>query len=320
MPFSSTAPSPASETRSGLRLFSRLTTLACLPGRKLARTRNASAPSLRSRLAGWNWAASMGVAAATALSRASAAMRWRAKRPVGPGPRGDAVGLSELVIVLTPYKQLIARERRSGSHCSKWGRLRLVFGARSASSSISKFESDHAAWSSFVGPSVNDGMAIEVIHGGHDAVLELLFGCDADVAQDRAGELGEEALDEVEPGAVLGREDKFETADRLTGEPSLCLLGDVRGMIVEDQLDCRMGRIGGVEKPEKFDEFAAAVAVLDQGVNLAGQQVDAGQQTDRAVALILMIAREGRVLAGLGRQVRSRRRDRLDAGLLVIGD
>src|SRR5208337_1918233 len=111
------------------------------------------------------------------------------------------------------------------------------------SSSISKFESDHAAWSSFVGPSVNDGMAIEVIHGGHDAVLELLFGCDADVAQDRAGELGEEALDEVEPGAVLGREDKFETADRLTGEPSLCLLGDVRGMIVEDQLDCRMGRI-----------------------------------------------------------------------------
>src|SRR5208282_6748644 len=29
-------------------------------------------------------------------------------------------------------------------------------------------------------------------------------GCDADVAQDRAGELGEEALDEVEPGAVHG--------------------------------------------------------------------------------------------------------------------
>jgi len=38
------------------------------------------------------------------------------------------------------------------------------------------------------------------------------------------------------------------------------------------------------------------------------------------MALILMIAREGRVLAGFGRQVRSRGRDRLDAGLLVIGD
>ena len=108
-------------------------------------------------------------------------------------------------------------------------------------------------------------------------------------------------LDEVEPGAVLLGEGKFETAGRLIGEPSLCLLGAVGGMIVEDQLDRGMGRIGGVEKLEKFDEFAAAVAVLDEGVNLAGQQVDAGQQTDRAVALILMIAREGRVHAGLGR-------------------
>ncbi len=91
-------------------------------------------------------------------------------------------------------------------------------------------------------------------------------------------------------------------------------------MVVEDQLDCRAGRIGGVEKLEKFDEFAAAVAVLDQGVNLTIEQVDAGQQTDRAVALILVIAPEGRVLAGLGGQIRSRGRDRLDAGLLVIGD
>ena len=33
-----------------------------------------------------------------------------------------------------------------------------------------------------------------------------------------------------------------------------------------------------------------------------------------------MIACEGGVLAGLGRQVRSRGGDRLDAGLLVIGD
>src|SRR5271170_5274844 len=33
-----------------------------------------------------------------------------------------------------------------------------------------------------------------------------------------------------------------------------------------------------------------------------------------------MIAREGRVLAGLGRQIRGGRGDRLDAGFLVIGD
>ena len=63
---------------------------------------------------------------------------------------------------------------------------------------------------------------------------------------------------------------------------SFGFLGNVRGMIVEDQLDRRVGWIGGVEKLEEFDEFAAAVAILDQSVNRAGEQVDAGQQADRA--------------------------------------
>ena len=42
---------------------------------------------------------------------------------------------------------------------------------------------------------MNDGVLIEVVHGGHDSILEFLFGCDADVAQDGAGEFGKEALD-----------------------------------------------------------------------------------------------------------------------------
>ena len=132
------------------------------------------------------------------------------------------------------------------------------------------------------------------------------------MAQHGAGEFGKETLDEVEPRAVLGFEGEFEAARGLIGEPGFGLLGDVRGMIVEDQLDRGVGRIGGVEKLEEFDEFAAAMAIPDQGMDLAGKQVDAGQQADRAVALIFMIAREGRVQAGLGRQVRSRRGDRLD--------
>jgi hypothetical protein len=51
---------------------------------------------------------------------------------------------------------------------------------------------------------VNDGIAIEEVHGGHDAIPQFLFGRDADVAQHGAGQLGEEALDEVEPRAMLG--------------------------------------------------------------------------------------------------------------------
>ena len=102
---------------------------------------------------------------------------------------------------------------------------------------------------------MDHGSFVEVIHGGHDAVFEFLFGCDADVAQDGAGELGEEALDQVEPGAVLGREGEFEAARRSVGEPGFRLLGDVCGLIVEDQTDRRMSWIGGIDQLQKRDEL-----------------------------------------------------------------
>ena len=40
------------------------------------------------------------------------------------------------------------------------------------------------------------------------------------------GKLGEEALDEVEPGAVLGRERKVEAACRLCVEPGSVFFGE----------------------------------------------------------------------------------------------
>ena len=63
-------------------------------------------------------------------------------------------------------------------------------------------------------------MAIDVLDTGHDAFLELVLRFYPNVAQDRSGELGEEALDEVEPGAVLGCERELEAAGRSSGKPS----------------------------------------------------------------------------------------------------
>ena len=80
----------------------------------------------------------------------------------------------------------------------------------------------------FVRPGVDDRVLIEVVHCSHDAVLEFLFGCHADLAQDGSRELGKEALDEIEPRAVLGREGEFEAAGGLIGEPGFGFLGDVR--------------------------------------------------------------------------------------------
>jgi hypothetical protein len=66
------------------------------------------------------------------------------------------------------------------------------------------------------------------------------------VTQDGAGKLREEALDEIEPGAVFGREREVEAACRSGVEPSSGFPRDVCGMIVEDQLDRGAGRIGGI--------------------------------------------------------------------------
>ena len=66
---------------------------------------------------------------------------------------------------------------------------------------------------------MNERLLIEVIHGGHDAILEFLFGRDADMTQDGAREFGEEALDKVEPRAVGGSEGEFEAVRGLLRDP-----------------------------------------------------------------------------------------------------
>src|SRR5262245_8663228 len=119
---------------------------------------------------------------------------------------------------------------------------------------------------------------------------------------------------------MLRSKGELEPAGGLLGEPSSRLLGDVCGMIVEDQVDCGVSRVGGIEQLEEFDELAAAVTVFDQGVNLAAEQVDAGQQTDRAIALVFVVACKGRVNMWLRRQVGGRCCDRLNTRLLVVGD
>jgi hypothetical protein len=118
---------------------------------------------------------------------------------------------------------------------------------------------------------MDDGMLVDVIHDSHDAILEFLFGCDADRPQDGAGKFREEAVDQVQPGAVLGSESEFEAAPGCwASEPfvSLC------GMTVEDRLDRRADWVDGIKELQEFNEFAAAMPVPDQSVNLAGQQVE----------------------------------------------
>jgi hypothetical protein len=94
----------------------------------------------------------------------------------------------------------------------------------------------------------------------------------------------------------------------------------MRGVTVEDDFDRGRRGVGSIQHIEEFDEFATAMAVLVEGVHLASQQVDAGHQGDRSVALVLVIAADRRMGAGHWAKVGSDGADRLDAGFLVIGE
>ena len=70
---------------------------------------------------------------------------------------------------------------------------------------------------------------------------------------------------------MLGGEGELEASDRSSGEPGSGFSRDVHGMIVEDQLDRSVRRIGGIDNSEEFDELSTAVAIFDKGVDLAGE-------------------------------------------------
>src|ERR1700688_4015024 len=70
----------------------------------------------------------------------------------------------------------------------------------------------------------------------------------------------------------------------------------------------------------KADKLPRTMTIFDAGVNLARQQVDPGEQAQRAMALVFMITRPSRVRPRLRRPVGGGAADRLDAWLLVVGD
>jgi hypothetical protein len=124
-----------------------------------------------------------------------------------------------------------------------------------------------------------------------DPRFEFFLGCDANAAEHGARHHGEEAFDKIEPAIMFRSKCKAETALWLSGEPRLGLPGDVRGMVVEDQLDGGIGRISDVKFLEKTNELPRAMAIFDRGVNLAREQVDPGEQAQRAMTLVFMITR-----------------------------
>ena len=169
---------------------------------------------------------------------------------------------------------------------------------------------------------MDDGMAIDVVDAGDDALLEFVLSMPLGYGAGREQANFEEALDQVRPGAVLGREGEVEAAWRPGVEPGSGFPRNVCGMVVEDQLDRGAGRIpGGIEKLEESMNSPAAVArSLTSAWTLPVEQIDPGQQAERAMAFVLMIRAKLACAAWHWRQIRCRRGDGLDSRLLVVRD
>ena len=81
---------------------------------------------------------------------------------------------------------------------------------------------------------MDDRVAVEIIDELDDALFQLVFRADADVTEHGAGGFGEEPLDKIEPGAVLGGEHELEASLGSGRQPSLgfaarCARSDCRG-------------------------------------------------------------------------------------------
>ena len=69
----------------------------------------------------------------------------------------------------------------------------------------------------------------------------------------------------------------FEAMRRPLGKPGRGLSRDVGGMIVEDQFDRGRGWVGRIDKLEKLNELAAAMAITHQGMHLTTDKIDPGK-------------------------------------------
>src|SRR5512132_2297483 len=133
-----------------------------------------------------------------------------------------------------------------------------------------------------------------------DRSLELDDRAEDAALETALGELGEEALDGVEPGAGGRRE--VEDEARVALQPRLDLRVFVRGVVVEDDVHDLADRHGGLGAVQKPDELLMAVALHAAADDLALEYVERGEERRRAVSFL--IVRHGRAPAVLQGQPR----------------
>jgi hypothetical protein len=97
---------------------------------------------------------------------------------------------------------------------------------------------------------------------------------------------------------------------------SSSLLGNMRGMVIQDDSNGALGRIVLVQILEQRDEFAAAVPVLHAGRDVALVQIHGCRNGTGSQPSVFMVASHARMFSRHRRQVRRSVGDGLKVGLL----
>ena len=109
-----------------------------------------------------------------------------------------------------------------------------------------------------LGPDEGLGIGIVVVEVIHDGGLELGDAREGAASNAVAGDLGEEALDHVEPGSGGRREVEMET--RMGPEPTLHGRGFMGGVVVDHEMEVQTLRGLLIDQPQKAQELAMPVA------------------------------------------------------------
>src|SRR5437870_6642185 len=120
-------------------------------------------------------------------------------------------------------------------------------------------------------PEVGTRVFVPVVEPGADVAFELGDAAVDAAAEHLGGDLGEPALDEVEPGGAL--RDEVEHKARVADEPALDRWRLVGGVIVEDQMQLEPGRRLALELVEELLELERAVAGVQAADHLPAREI-----------------------------------------------
>ena len=110
-----------------------------------------------------------------------------------------------------------------------------------------------------------------------DSIDQFLFRRHPDFPQHGAGHLAEEILGEIQPGAMFGNEYEFKALG-FSRQITLCLFGDVSGMIIQNQAQRLGRRVGSIQFGQECYEVTALVGIAHNLGDDPSVQIEASQK------------------------------------------